>query len=151
MAAPQVQLRTWTNNRIHVRSVRGIAIGPIRLPTKSIGPRSNLLFSRRSSDGIFDWVSGSLANHQTGVSDSRDRRLFNKRTRESANGQILHPLLRCGVSESLNSICPGDLVARPWKQPDPIGGRQVPPNPMGAGDLAIRPAWDSRFGRVMES
>lgn len=37
MAAPQVQLRTWTNNRIHVRSVRGVAIGPIRLPTSPPG------------------------------------------------------------------------------------------------------------------
>lgn len=37
MAAPQVQLRTWTNNRIHVRSVRGVAIGPIRLPASSPG------------------------------------------------------------------------------------------------------------------
>lgn len=46
MAAPQVQLRTWTNNRIHVRSVRGVAIGPIRLPASSPGFESR--FQNRS-------------------------------------------------------------------------------------------------------
>ncbi len=69
MAAPQVQLRTWTNNRIHVRSVRGVAIGPIRLPASSPGFESRF---RNQSQGDRTYFLDSCAR----IADKPPNRRF---------------------------------------------------------------------------
>jgi hypothetical protein len=107
------------------RTVRaGCRHRPYPFTHQSTGPRIRV--SSQYPEGTGTSSSNrepdSLANHQTGDSDSQDRRLFNKRTRESVNGHIQHPVLRPMVSGSL------DLLGNA----SPIGGS--PRFKAGGGD-----------------